>query len=293
MVVRDRCGSLFDHKIKVNLYRDRMKNNQLGAIALCMCSTLSVVMAGQLQECKFDSSVFGMVFNGQGRSSADAATVIDVRGDLKNGEVIAYSKNDPILVVDLNVTDVIPTMVPAADFAIKSSWMLSPNYRFQANRAIPVPVEVKSADDKLYYSINQGSTTVFVDRQGQFCNKALVNDPQTRVWAAGTLSQEPEQVAIDFKLVERPSKPRSMRVIFNGVSAGQLSFQEVWVSGSTILNSHARIFDQFAKQVDIGPFTFEVMGTEGEKVKLKYDIASRFQPDNAQMSRLRMAQGVR
>jgi hypothetical protein len=80
--------------------------------------------------------------------------------------------------------------------------------------------------------------------------------------------------------VEQPGGSGSLRIIFNGVGAGQMSFQEVWVSGSTVVASQARNFDQFAKAIKIGPFAFEVLDVSAGKVTLRYDIPERF-PANA------------
>jgi hypothetical protein len=54
-----------------------------------------------------------------------------------------------------------------------------------------------------------------------------------------------------------------------------MSFQEVWVSGPTILSSTARNFDQFARSVRIGPFTLEVVEAAAGNVTLRYEIAER------------------
>jgi hypothetical protein len=164
--------------------------------------------------------------------------------------------------------------------------MMSPNYRLQGGVPIDLPTQVKNPAGQVFYSVRFDNMMIFMDEEGRFCNKAFNYGSESQVWAMGTLSQT-AAVPIDLKLTERPVKTIGMRVIFNGINAGQISFQEVWVSGATILNSQTRNFDQFAKEVEIGPFKFAVLGTVGDKIKLQYDIATRFQPTSEQLSRMR------
>jgi hypothetical protein len=78
----------------------------------------------------------------------------------------------------------------------------------------------------------------------------------------------------------------SLRIIFNGIAAGQISFQEVWVNGPTVIKSSARNFDQFAKSVKIGPFAFEVLSAAQGKVTLRYEISERSPISDAEVQEL-------
>ena len=66
-----------------------------------------------------------------------------------------------------------------------------------------------------------------------------------------------------------------MRIIFTGVGMGQISFQQLLVNGSTIVETKTRNFDQFSKQIRIAPFTFDIIGIEGDAIKLRYAIPDR------------------
>src|SRR5207249_1084863 len=77
-----------------------------------------------------------------------------------------------------------------------------------------------------------------------------------------------------------------VRIIFNGVSAGQLSFQEIWLSGTEIRSSIARNFDQFAKTVRVGLFDFEVVEVSDGKITLRYNIMERVPVKQADVAKV-------
>jgi hypothetical protein len=65
-----------------------------------------------------------------------------------------------------------------------------------------------------------------------------------------------------------------------------MKFQEVWVQGSRIGKSITRTLDQFAKSIDIAGFKFEIVEVKGDKLKLRYDIASRTEITEIQVGQI-------
>ncbi len=260
---------------------DRLQCNLATAAFILFCTSSSTLSATELAECNVDFGLMGGGIHEHLRSSKNRVSVIDVRGNLRNGEEISYSKNEPVLVADLTVTKIMPSMVPKVDFSLKSSWMLSPNFKFKAGIPLDIPTEVSDKSGRVLHVVGlKPNYLVLLDDDGRFCNRTMNTTSSPYIWVVGTLSQEPDVVPIEIKNIEYPGKTRSMRIIFNGISAGQISFQENWVEGSSVVSSKTISFDQFAKEINIGPFTFSVIGIDGEKVRLKYDIPIRFQNTN-------------
>lgn len=260
---------------------DRLQLKLLIAAFLLIVTTSSALSSTELSECNVDFGLMGGGIHEHLRSSKNRVSVIDVRGTLRNGEVISYSKNEPVLVADLTVTKIMPSMVPKVDFSLKSSWMLSPNFKFKAGIPLDIPTEVSDKSGRVLHVVGlKPNYLVLLDDDGRFCNRAMNTTSSPYVWVVGTLSQEPDIVPIELKIIEYPGKTRSMRIIFNGINAGQIRFQENWVEGSSVISSKMINFDQFAKEINLGPFTFNVIGIDGEKIRLKYDIPIRFQNTN-------------
>jgi hypothetical protein len=170
---------------------------------------------------------------------------------------------------------VVPALIPDSDIVVRNSWLLSPGFRFPAGRPLVVPKQLRLADDTVFSLVElKGGSTLFVDETGQICNKALNSGASPNVWMAGTLSQE-SSGRFERQIIERETGTGSIRIVFNGVSGGVLSFQEVWVNGPTVVKSLVRNFDQFAKTIALGPFTFEVIEAANGRVTLRYEIAER------------------
>jgi hypothetical protein len=221
------------------------------------------------------------------RPTADATTLLSVSGRLHNGAALTFARDEPVLVADLSVSTTRLTLVPTKDITLKSSWALSFSYHFPANVPITAFGEIKLDESRKLLAVRtQEAQVLFVDEQGRFCNKALNAKSLPNVWAAGILSQQPSDAAIIRRIAEEGKTAAGFRVIFNGVSGGQLSFQEVWVNGSTVIASQQRNFDQFAKRIKVGPFAFDVLGVAGGKVTLRYEIPERAPMSAQELARL-------
>jgi hypothetical protein len=201
---------------------------------------------------------------------------LNVAGKLRNGDSLTFAKDDPVIVADLTLSRTRVVLYPAADIDLKSSWLLSFSFGFPAKMPLPVLGEVTLDGGRRFRLIQTKQRQVlFIDDQGHFCNKALNAQSVPVVWAAGTLSQVVDDVALESRVVEEPAFEGSVRVIFGGVGGGQMGFQEVWVNGATVVASIAHHFDQFAQSVKVGPFTFDIVEVAGGKVTLRYLIAER------------------
>jgi hypothetical protein len=124
-------------------------------------------------------------------------------------------------------------LYPAADINLKSSWVLSYGFNFPAKSPMPVQGEVALDDGRRFRLIQTKARQVlFIDEQDHFCNKALNAASPPAAWAAGTLSLEGDDVALESRVVEEAVSEGGVRVIFNGVGGGQMGFQEVWINVS-------------------------------------------------------------
>jgi hypothetical protein len=215
-------------------------------------------------------------------SRSQARYFIEVDGPLKNGTENVYERNDAVLNVELRVVRTVVTMTPNVDFQLKNSWVLSPNFRFRAGAPSRLWRQIELPDGRKFYAVVVEHGTVFLNEAKQFCNKTLGDG----VWHAGTLSLEPDEASVDLGLADDVMKSGSLRVIYLGTSAGAMKFEEVWVQGSRIGKSITRTFDQFAKTIEIAGFKFEVMEAKGDRVVLKYAIASRNEIGPAQLDQI-------
>jgi hypothetical protein len=247
---------------------------RLGATALALAS--ATCLAVDLPDCRLESSSLVSSTKQAARRAGDSAQLLAVSAkNLRNGVDISYGKDEPVVAADLTVISVVPALIPDADIVVRNSWLLSPGFRFPAGRPLVVPKQLRLADDRVFSLVElKGGSTLFVDDTGQICNKALNSGASPNVWMTGTLSQE-SSGRFERQIIERETGTGSIRIVFNGVSGGVLSFQEVWVNGSTVVKSLVRNFDQFAKTIALGPFAFEVIEAANGRVTLRYEIAER------------------
>lgn len=245
-------------------------------IAACLSSSVAAAAGAEpLQDCKSLGGVVSRLMESL-RPAADSAQLLAIAGPLlRNGEVLSYGKDDPVLAVDVKVIRAVPVLVSSSDLYLKSSWFLSTSYRFKSGEPLNVQWSVTAANGESFSVIRLVGSALFVDSQGRLCNSALNTSSSPNVWMAGTLSQEGQPVVLDRKVTEQDGPAGSLRVIFNGVNAGALNFQEVWVNGATVVRSVARSFDQFAKSVKIGPVTMQVLGINEGRVSLRYEVPDR------------------
>ncbi len=239
-----------------------------------MLATSAVSAGIELPDCKFDSGTVGSTFKGKFRAAHDASNLLEVKGDLKGGEEISYTKNSPVIVADLISKKIIPVFSPTSDFTLNSSSFMSPTFKFKTGKNINMPFEALSADGSVYRVVRLEGRDLFLDSNNVFCNKVIFDDSRGQTWSLGTLTQDQPSI-FDINLTEFLVQTQSMRIIFTGVGMGQISFQQLLVNGSTIVETKTRNFDQFSKQIRIAPFTFDIIGIEGDAIKLRYAIPDR------------------
>lgn len=110
-------------------------------------------------------------------------------------------------------------------------------------------------------------------------------------WSHGAAT-EPADATFEPKLREDVADSAGLRVIFNGTSAGQLNFQEVWTNGSAIRSSITKSFDQFAKSVRIGLLDFDVVAITDGKITLRYNVQERFQVKADEVAKVGLRPGA-
>lgn len=254
-------------------------STRLAAVCATLLVALTPVTAGaaELPDCKLDQGNFpGQALRGFSRKS-QTRYFMEVEGALKNDAEISYERDEAVLNVDLRVVRTTPALTPSADVTLKSSWLaLSTSFRFPKGRPLRYWSEAELSDGRRFGMLEmKDGAVLFFDQTNEFCNKTLSIKPDMQVWQAGTLSKEPDEVIFERSLQDDITKTGSLRIIYLGTAAGAMKFQEVWVQGSRIGKSIARTFDQFSKSVEIAGFKFQVIEVKGDKVKLKYDVASR------------------
>lgn len=248
---------------------------RLGAGALALASTAS--LAVDLPDCRLERSSLVSTTGQSARRAGDAKQLLVVSANnLRNGADVSYGKDEPVLVADLKVLFATPALVPDSDIVIRSSWLLSPGFKFSAGQTLLAPKQLKLPDDRVFTVLElKGGSTLFVDETGQVCNKALNSGSTPNVWMTGTLLQETASGRFERQIIEQEGGIGSLRIIFNGISGGVMGFQEVWVNGPTVVKSLTRNFDQFAKTIALGPFSFDVIEAAGGRITLRYEIAER------------------
>jgi hypothetical protein len=252
-----------------------MKVSTVGVVVMAVLQASA--FSAELPDCKLDQGNFpGQALRGFARKS-QTRYFMEVEGALKNGAEVSYERDEAVLNGDLRVVRTTPALTPSVDATLKSSWLaLSTSFRFTKGRPLRYWSEAELSDGRRFGMLEmKDGAVLFFDQANEFCNKTLSIKPDMQVWQAGTLSKEPDEVIFERSLQDDVTKTGSLRIIYLGTTAGAMKFQEVWVQGSRIGKSIARTFDQFSKSIDIAGFKFQVIEAKGDKVKLKYDIASR------------------
>lgn len=256
-------------------------------LALASALIVSPALAADLADCKLDQGNFpGMAMRGFTMKRQDRY-FMEVEGALKSGTENTFERDEAVVNVDMKVIRTTVALLPTADVKLKSSWALSPNFGFAKDRPLRVWRVAELSDGRKFGVLEvNGGSVLFFDEANQFCNKAVNNTKESQVWQTGLLSMEPDGAKFERSLVDDVLKSGSLRIIYLGTSAGAMKFQEVWVQGSRIGKSITRTFDQFAKSIDIAGFKFEIVEVKGDKLKLRYDIASRTEITEVQVGQI-------
>jgi hypothetical protein len=170
-------------------------------VQVLLIVTATAAHGSELPACPLGSALLASVLE-RSRASPDSATSLVVTGELRNGAAIAYAKDDPVLVVGLQVVRALPALVPSGDVLLRNSWPLSPNFRFASGQTLYTPSEVEESG-RIYRVLTLSDRSVLlIDPEGRFCNKAANARTPPAVWMAGTLSQQPDDVQLVPKVIE-------------------------------------------------------------------------------------------
>lgn len=242
------------------------------AIALAFAAS-----AAELPDCQLGSSL---------ANKDTRRDFLEVTGALKNGEEVSYDRDEPVLVVDVKVVRVRPVIIPSGDVRLKNSWALSQNYRFEKGAPLYL-IEVESAAGRRLDSVQfRDGSVLYVNENGEICNKVRTIKPDMQVWQMGTLSKEPDDVRFERATRDEVVQAGALRIIYLGTTGGAMQFREVWVQGTQIVKSLDRKFDPFAKTVEMAAFKFDILDVKNDKVKVRYEIPSRLEIDPARRTQI-------
>jgi hypothetical protein len=247
----------------------KLGSRLIAAVALALAQ---MAAAAELPDCQLaKKGLLPFASLASHRTQDQSRHFLEVEGPLRNGTENIYQRDEPVLNIDMRVVRTVAVLTPMQDFQVKNSWALSPNFSFRKGRNYRVGRTIEVADGRKFAALELVDGTLFVNEEGQLCNKTWGRD----VWHAGTLSIEPDGATMERSLLDEPVRSGSLRVIYLGTAAGTMKFQEIWVQGARIGKSITRDFDQFAKMVEIAGFQFEVVSAKGDTLRLRYDIPSR------------------
>ena len=248
------------------------------AQATVLCYALAAttqVIGAQVIDCQIEKSDYFITAGAPLRMSPDANLLMAVQGKLRNNEQVTYEKDEPVVVADVQVLRTTPVIVPAADMVLKQDGFIALKLKMLGRRPLPALQEIALADGRVFSIVPVSQDhAVVATKSGELCNVAISYRVPDPYWVHGMLL-DPADATIESKVQEEVTDRAGVRIIFTGVTAGQLNFQEVWVAGSAIRSSTTRSFDQFAKSVRVGLFDFEVVEVSSNKITLRYEIQDR------------------
>lgn len=165
----------------------------IAGMALAVALAHVSAVAAELPDCTLDQgSLPGQALRGFTKTN-QTRYFMEVDGALKNGTEVNYERDEAVLNVDMRVVRTTPVLTPSADVTLKSSWALSPNFKFAKGLPLRSWAEVESPDGRRFGLIEmKHGAVLFFDQANEFCNKAVTNKPDMKVWQTGTLSKEPD-----------------------------------------------------------------------------------------------------
>jgi hypothetical protein len=243
-----------------------------------LCAALGATaqaFGAQAIDCQIEKSDYFINVGSSLRMSPEANLLMTVRGKLRNNEQVTYEKDEPIVVADVQILRTTPGYIPSADIVLKQDGFIALRLKMPGKRPLSALQEIALPDGRLFSIVPVSQDhAVVATKAGELCNVAISYRVPDPYWVHG-MQLDPADATIESKIQEDVTDRAGVRIIFTGVAAGQLNFQEVWVSGSSIRSSVTRSFDQFAKSVHVGLFDFEVVDVSNGKITLRYEIQDR------------------
>ena len=245
-------------------------------VVLCpVLTAVTKVMGAQAIDCRIEKSDYFITSGAPLRMSPDANLLVTVQGRLRNNEQVTYEKDEPVVVADVQVVRTTPVIVPSADMVLKQDGFIALRLKMIGRRPLPAVQEIALPDGRAFLIVPVSQDhAVVATKTGELCNVAISYRVPDPYWVHG-MQLDPAEATVESKVQEDIVDRAGVRIIFTGVTAGQLNFQEVWVANSSIRSSVTRSFDQFAKIVHVGLFDFEVVEASAGKITLRYEIQDR------------------
>lgn len=257
-----------------------MKLRALAVLCLTLVATAQSLGA-QAVDCQIEKSDYFVMVGKSLRMSPDAVLEMTVQGKLRNGETVTYAKDEPVVVADVQILRTTPSFVASSPLTLTADGGLiginGLKVRIPGKHPLPALQEVALPDGRVFsiVPVTQEHAVVVNKASGELCNVAISYRVPDPYWAHNLRVEPVDGSVLESNPQVAVADSAGVRIIFTGVSAGQLNFQEIWVAGSAIRSSVTRSFDQFAKSVRIGLFDFEVVSVADGKVTLRYELQAR------------------
>lgn len=84
----------------------------LKVVAALLSAASSLATAASTSDCRIDTSQYFVTIGSFGRLPRDSVISLAVRGNLQNGQPVQFSKDEPIVVADLELIRSTPLLVP-------------------------------------------------------------------------------------------------------------------------------------------------------------------------------------
>lgn len=239
------------------------------AISITLATSPSVATVAS---CDLEKTMTGRWFSQKFNAAPALPWFLDTKGDFRNGEVIAFSKDDRVVVAELTLVVQETLLLPSQLVRFNSGTFFPHNYSVLPDTGLDLTHPVVGNDGRTYrFSHFQGDNLLFIVRDdGVICDKMLSGDT-----LAGRVTETPEGAQWQERMADKPVFSGGFRVVFTGIADGTMSFQELWTNGSTIVKSIKRTFDQSATKVEIGPATLEIVGNGDGKIQVKTTVPDR------------------
>ena len=262
-------------------------------VVLCpVLTAVTQVMGAQAIDCRIEKSDYFITSGAPLRMSPDANLLMTVQGKLRNNEQVTYGKDEPVVVADVQVLRTTPVIIPSADMVLKQDGFIALRLKLIGRRPLPAVQEIALPDGRVFSIVPVSQDhAVVATKASELCNVAISYRVPDPYWVHG-MQLDPPETTIETKVQEDVIDRAGVRIIFTGITAGQLNFQEVWVAGSSIRSSVTRSFDQFAKTVHVGLFDFEVIDVSPGNITLRYEIQDRGPVKAADVARVGLRPGT-
>lgn len=196
----------------------------------------------------------------------------EIKNHSKSMNTQSTKKKDEALVnIELEITSEIESVSPDKDFSYTANF-LSPSFKYSKNEDYSVYAKFKSTDNEIYKIISFGKYFHVVDSKGLICNSVGNSGPNDEHLSFIIYQYKSSNPNTIFTSKMSPDKKFNigLRIIFLGVEAGAINFQEVWTKDGKILLSKKHSFDQFSSTINIAENPINIKNVSADSIT--YDV---------------------